>query len=236
MNHQYKWIAKALKENGIKNKALLQEMVDHYASMHEQHINSKSADDQPNKNEIKNFILAQIKNDDLKELNSEINAIHKPTKKIICMSTLLFLCLLFFSNSFFVSDSEPPSQWPLEQKHSVSSEFGMRIHPIKKKKVMHKGIDIVAKKGTPVLASASGKIIETDYNELLGHFIVIQHDAIYSSRYHHLSERTHQLGEQVSKGDVIGKVGSTGLSTAPHLHFEVIKNKRKVDPSDYLRL
>jgi len=118
-------------------------------------------------------------------------------------------------------------------RNNVSSLFGWRIHPISGNVEMHNGIDIALPTGTEVLAAHSGIITRSEYNAGgYGHWVEISEfiesdlwfttDTIISTRYAHLSERLAVVGQEVTMGDVIGLVGSTGASTGPHLHFEVI--------------
>jgi hypothetical protein len=129
---------------------------------------------------------------------------------------------------------EPPVLYPLPESYEVSSAYGMRIHPIYKKKILHRGIDIKAPKGTPVVATADGVVEFAEREHNYGLKIVIRHDDQYQSMYAHLGEIKVKAGERITKGSVIAVVGSTGNSTAPHLHYEVVKDGKPVNPSDYL--
>jgi murein DD-endopeptidase MepM/ murein hydrolase activator NlpD len=100
--------------------------------------------------------------------------------------------------------------------------------------MLHRGVDFKAPKGTPILATADGTVEFADEEKRYGLKVVIQHDGEYKSLYAHMSEIKVQAGQQVKKGTVIGLVGSSGLSTAPHLHYEIIKNGKAVNPADYL--
>lgn len=133
-------------------------------------------------------------------------------------------------------DNQTPSLWPVKSNLQVSSEFGMRMHPIKKKRAFHFGIDIPAKHGEPVLATADGKVIEIGYQAKgYGNYIIIEHNSSLRSFYSQLSKVTISKGDTVKKGQNIGQVGSSGLSTNPHLHFEIINDGKKVDPLKYIK-
>jgi len=113
----------------------------------------------------------------------------------------------------------------------LSSSFGMRKHPILGYNKMHKGTDFAAPKGTPVMASGNGKIIKARWCGGGGNCIKIKHNSTYSTVYAHLSAfaRGIKSGKRVKQGEVIGYVGSTGMSTGPHLHYEVIENGKKIN-------
>ena len=113
----------------------------------------------------------------------------------------------------------------------LSSSFGLRKHPILGYTKMHRGTDFAAPEGTPVMASGSGKIIRARWCGGGGNCIKIRHNSTYSTVYAHLKNfaRGIKEGKRVSQGQIIGYVGSTGMSTGPHLHYEVIVNGKKVN-------
>tara|TARA_Y100000748_G_scaffold122_1_gene108 strand:+ start:93 stop:1388 length:1296 start_codon:yes stop_codon:yes gene_type:complete len=113
----------------------------------------------------------------------------------------------------------------------LSSSFGMRKHPILGYNKMHKGTDFAAPKGTPVMASGDGQIIKAAWCGGGGNCIKIKHNKTYSTVYAHLSKFATGIkkGTRVKQGRIIGYVGSTGLSTGPHLHYEVIENGKKIN-------
>ena len=129
---------------------------------------------------------------------------------------------------------DPPSINPLNGEHHVSSKFGMRFHPVFKKDKFHRGIDFKAPTGTSVLATSNGEVMQVKIHKKgYGKHIVIKHDDHYTTMYAHLDEIKVSKGQRVNIGDVIGTVGSTGSSTVPHLHYEVIKNGKAIDPIAY---
>ncbi len=113
----------------------------------------------------------------------------------------------------------------------LSSSFGMRKHPILGFNKMHKGTDFAAKEGTPIMASGDGKIIRARWCGGGGNCIKIKHNSTYSTVYAHLSKFASGIkeGVRVKQGRIIGYVGSTGMSTGSHLHYEVIENKKKIN-------
>lgn len=127
--------------------------------------------------------------------------------------------------------------YPIQKgEYKITSTFGERMHPIKKKLMMHNGVDFAAKTGTNVKASASGKIIKREFKEnSYGNVLVIEHVNGHVTLYSQLSEFKSELGELVKQGDIIGLVGSSGMSTGPHLHFELRKNDEYLNPEDYLK-
>jgi murein DD-endopeptidase MepM/ murein hydrolase activator NlpD len=132
-----------------------------------------------------------------------------------------------------------PSIFPVKKVDGVkiSSGFGMRIHPISKKEMMHNAVDIKAPEGTPVYATADGLVRKVKLNHVegkaYGRYIVIDHEDGYSTLYSQLSKYNVKEGKEVKRGDVIGYVGSSGISTGPHLHYEVMKDGENVDPAKY---
>lgn len=112
----------------------------------------------------------------------------------------------------------------------ISSPFGARRHPLLGFLRMHKGLDIAAPHGTPVRAMMDGVVAAAGRAGGYGNLIKLGHGRTYQSMYGHLSRIAVRPGERVSRGEIIGYVGSTGLSTGPHLHFEVLKNGRAVNP------
>lgn len=122
---------------------------------------------------------------------------------------------------------------PLEFSSArISSHFGWRRHPILKQRILHSGVDYAAPMGSRIYASGDGVIQRAQWAEGYGRYIVIRHNSEYSTGYAHMSgfARGIKPGVRVKQGQVIGYVGSTGRSTGPHLHFEIIKNGKKVDP------
>lgn len=125
--------------------------------------------------------------------------------------------------------------WPLETDGSVtlSALYGSRVHPVTGKTTSHSGIDIPRDAGTPVLAAADGTVEEAGFDAEDGRYVVLRHGSL-TTKYCHLQEVDAAGGEQVQTGDAIGRVGSTGQSTGPHLHFEVALDGAAQDPLSYL--
>ena len=130
-------------------------------------------------------------------------------------------------------DEVTPSGKPVT-KGWLSSRFGQRIDPKTGKKMMHRGYDFAGKTGADVIAVASGMIVRAEYQKGFGNMIEIKHPDGYSTVYAHNKENLVQAGEFVKKGQKIALLGSTGRSTGPHVHFEVRKNNKYVNPSKFV--
>ena len=113
---------------------------------------------------------------------------------------------------------------------SVSSSFGMRVHPIQGSHRFHRGVDLRASAGTPIRASAAGRVVHAGWNGGYGRQVLVDHGGGLATRYAHMSRLSARPGAAVSGGEVIGYVGSSGLSTGPHLHYEVLQNGKPVNP------
>ncbi len=116
----------------------------------------------------------------------------------------------------------------------VTSAFGMRTHPITGVRKLHDGTDFGARCGTPVRAAAAGTVIRTPTDRGYGRRVLVRHGDGLVTGYAHLSSRTVGRGDRVGAGDVVGRVGSTGMSTGCHLHFMVLRKGRAVDPASML--
>lgn len=112
----------------------------------------------------------------------------------------------------------------------ITSRFGMRFHPVLHRMKGHFGTDYAAPHGTPIRATASGTVIKAGYNSGNGNFVKIRHNKTYETQYLHMSKILVRQGQYVMQGDIIGKVGSTGLATGPHVCYRFWKNGVQVDP------
>ena len=129
-----------------------------------------------------------------------------------------------------------PAIQPVSNKNlsRMASGYGPRIHPIYKTRKMHTGMDFSAKSGTPIYATGDGKISKvTRSRRGYGNHVIIDHGYGYKTLYAHMQKYAVKKGQKVKRGEVIGYVGSTGTSVAPHLHYEVHKDGRKINPVNF---
>jgi murein DD-endopeptidase MepM/ murein hydrolase activator NlpD len=129
--------------------------------------------------------------------------------------------------------------WPLEVPGRISSFFGYRKHPITGETSYHSGMDLAAPSGTPILATADGTVTianSTDsYGGGFGYHVRIKHKDGYDTLFAHCSKLAVKSGDKVIQGQIIAYVGSTGRSTGPHLHWEIYKGGKRIDPLGFFR-
>ena len=129
-----------------------------------------------------------------------------------------------------------PAIQPVANKNlsRIASGYGYRIHPIYKTRKLHTGMDFSAKSGTPIYATGDGKISKVKKSRIgYGNHVIIDHKYGYKTLYAHMKKYIVHKGKKVKRGEIIGYVGSTGTSVAPHLHYEVIKDGRKINPVNF---
>jgi len=127
-----------------------------------------------------------------------------------------------------------PAIIPLDKSISeFTSGYGMRIDPLSGKRKRHDGHDFSAKRGTPVVATADGVVVKSLYWGSYGNYVEIDHGYGFKTVYAHMNKRKVKKRQTVSRGEIIGTVGNTGKSTAPHLHYEIKKNNKRINPKDY---
>lgn len=124
--------------------------------------------------------------------------------------------------------------WPCPASSRITSNFGDRESPTEGASSSHQGVDIGASAGSSILAAASGTVTISTYSYSAGNYIMVNHGGGVSTVYMHCSELLVSAGQQVTQGQVIGKVGSTGYSTGPHLHFGIRVNGSYVNPINYV--
>lgn len=156
--------------------------------------------------------------------------LRKKVKSISAVAATLILLLVVGADAQI-----KPVGSPLKGEHKITSKFGEKRHPLAQRKAYHRGVDYNVGMGTPIYATADGIVTETQFAKSgYGIKIVIDHKEEYQTLYAHLSKITAKEGQKVSKGDLIGYSGNSGQSTGPHLHYEIKKNGKYVNPQPYI--
>lgn len=176
---------------------------------------------------IKNSYAAELTEE---ELNTQ-KQIEEYNKKLDTIDAQMLFLAMGDGNTEFIGGE---FAWPAPGFTTITSPFGMRFHPILHYYRMHNGIDIATPTGTLIVASNSGIVTTASYVGSYGNVVMIDHGGGVTSAYAHGSEIIAKVGQKVEKGDVILKAGSTGLSTGPHLHFEICVNGKYVNPLPYV--
>jgi murein DD-endopeptidase MepM/ murein hydrolase activator NlpD len=171
-------------------------------------------------------ILKEV--DDVRRLSAYLSSAVEPVKEI---GTLL--------DSQSALLTEIPSIWPIKGGIGhISMFFGQNENPFTGQYYIHKGIDLSTyRQGDPIVATADGQVVTIDYDETgFGNYIIIKHKHGYYTRYGHMQGFKVKIGQRVQQGEVIGWIGNTGLSTGPHLHYEVHVGSDVVDPYKYINI
>lgn len=164
---------------------------------------------------------------DIRQLTSYLESTVQPIEQIGKM--------LENQSSLF---TDIPNIWPLKNGIGhISMEFGQTIHPITQQWYIHKGLDFSTwRSGDPIVATANGQVVTVGYDDSFGNNIIIKHKYGIYTRYAHLSTTRVRKGDTVTQGQVIGNIGSTGIVTGPHLHYEVHIGSDVVDPAKYINV
>jgi murein DD-endopeptidase MepM/ murein hydrolase activator NlpD len=171
-------------------------------------------------------ILKEV--DDVRRLSAYLSSAVEPVKEI---GTLL--------DSQSALLTEIPSIWPIRGGIGhISMFFGQNPNPFTGQYYIHKGIDLSTyRQGDPIVATADGQVVTVDYDETgFGNYIIIKHKHGYYTRYGHMQGFKVKIGQRVQQGEVIGWIGNTGLSTGPHVHYEVHIGSDVVDPYKYINI
>lgn len=158
------------------------------------------------------------------EYNNQVNQIEEEIKKLSATA------------SFGEDYRGGTMQWPIYGHYTITSDYGMRTHPITGVYKLHTGVDISATIGSDFTAIADGIVVKAEYNGAYGNMVVIDHGGKVQTLYAHGSQIIAQVGQEVKARDIVLKVGSTGYSTGPHAHFEVRVNGLPVNPLDYVSI
>jgi len=165
--------------------------------------------------------------DDIRKLSTYLSQSVDPIKEI---GTLL--------DSQSALLTEIPSIWPVRGGiGNIMMFFGQNIHPITGQYYIHKGIDIATyRSGDPIVATADGQVVTAEYAYDFGNYVIVRHKHGYYTRYAHMQRYIVSVGQRVQQGEVIGYIGNTGISTGPHLHYEVHIGSDVVDPYRYITI
>jgi murein DD-endopeptidase MepM/ murein hydrolase activator NlpD len=220
-----------LAESQLKYKPLQEELLDHLCCAVEENMDFGMTFQGATTVAFQRFDKGEFEDIERKTLLSIKN-------KYLIMKKLPVLTLIALLFSITVTQAiqnDPPSIAPIMGDFKITSDYGIRLHPISKIKKLHRGVDIKAPIGTPIVSTSDGIIVEAGDDGLNGLKVVIKHDEEYSTAYCHMSKINVKVGQKVVTGDVIGAVGNTGASTAPHLHYEVLKDGTYVNPSEFIK-
>jgi murein DD-endopeptidase MepM/ murein hydrolase activator NlpD len=127
-----------------------------------------------------------------------------------------------------------PTGIPMAKDYRVTSGFGIRNDPFTGQLAMHEGLDFVAEHGSPIVATAAGTVTRSGWDSAYGNVVEVSHIEGFTTRYAHLSKRLVEVGQKVQRGETIAQLGNTGRSTGPHLHYEVMRNDRILNPTQML--
>ncbi len=140
-------------------------------------------------------------------------------------------------DAYTLAENREQQQWLLPMQYRMcTSPFGNREHPVEGEEKFHKGVDLAADEGTPIVASRSGTVLKATTEETAGEYVTIDHLDGYKSCYMHMSKFIVTEGQFVVAGQIIGYCGATGVSTGSHLHFGIYLNGEAVDPADYITM
>ncbi|USB34028.1 M23 family metallopeptidase [Paenibacillus sp. YPG26] len=166
--------------------------------------------------------LAYDTQDDFAQISELINAMVSRVPGLVAQAEHLHQSL-----------SGTPSFWPTLSRN-LSSSFGYRSDPFTNKSAFHAGVDISGEIGDPIYSAGAGTVLQADHSPARGNYIIIKHPNGLQTWYMHLNRISVNVDDKVTKGAVIGTLGSTGRSTGPHLHFQVLKQNQPIDPLPYL--
>ena len=189
----------------------------------------------------KNNKLLEVKKRELEEISDKLGDIEdliglNPDVKSVDINERIDIAeLSSLQVSFFFRMI--PNSWPIP-RNTVTSKFGYRMHPTLKRKEFHRGIDIRARMKTPVYATADGLVEYAGYHKAsgFGNLVIVQHFLGFKTTFAHLNKVLVGSGEFVKKGQVIALTGNSGLSSGPHLHYEVRFIQRALEPLNFLNL
>lgn len=181
---------------------------------------------------LSDTLVSSIKVDSLNHVRDSLELVLLSTSMTYDQIEEILQCVPAESSCFNLLPSVLPVDVPLES-FRVSSPFGLRRHPIHKQFRFHGGVDVKAATGLPVKATAKGVVSQVGFDKELGAFIRLRHAFGFETVYGHLRGYCVQPGQQVELNQEIGRVGQTGLTTGPHLHYVIKKNGSMIDPFQF---
>lgn len=170
--------------------------------------------------------------DSISQLRDSLELVLLSTSQTYAHIEEILQCVPAQSIYFDLLPSVLPVNVPLES-FRISSPFGIRLHPIQKQLRLHGGVDVKAKTGMPVKATANGFVSQVGFDPILGAFVVLQHAFGFETVYGHLKGYCVKPGQSIELNQEIGRVGQTGKTTAPHLHYVIKKNGSSIDPFQF---
>ena len=176
---------------------------------------------------VKNSYINNLTNEE-KQIQEEMSMYQE---ELDLVELEILLAVLENSDTQYVGGT---FAWPAPGYYTITSPYGMRVHPIIKTFSNHSGMDIGAPMGSYAIAANDGIVTKATYSYSYGNMVIIDHGGGVTTLYAHGSEILAQVGDVVKRGDAIMKVGSTGWSTGPHLHFEIRINGTTIDPYPYV--
>ncbi|MBQ6868180.1 MAG: DUF3450 family protein [Clostridia bacterium] len=220
-------------------KTLKQEIIDHKASLEQNKADEIAVQKEleASKAELdkqmaaKNAQMNKIEDAQDEELE-KLRAIDKEEQRLSAEVKAMATKLAAQNKKDYVGGT---LTWPCPGNTRITSKFGMRFHPVLKYNKLHTGVDVGAPKGAKIVSANAGTVITSTYNAAYGNYVMVDHGGNMVTLYAHMSSRSVKKGDVVKKGQQLGLVGSTGYSTGPHLHFEVIKSGKYVDPMSYFK-
>ena len=217
-------IDKRLKTLGIRNYALREELIDHYMT----DLEIKLSEGLTEKEAIQH-IYQQMEQDQLKKINTSVFMI-KYRKKLVYCNTLFIIVLFAVLFGLTSQAQNTPYKWPVNVvKNDITFKFGKKVAINNNKIMTHHGIDLRVKEGTSVYTPDAALVTEVGFGPKRGHYVILKHSD-FITRYYHLSKTLVTEGDQIAAGDIIALSGNSGASTGPHLHYEVIKDGKHIDP------
>ncbi|MFT5682678.1 MAG: hypothetical protein ACI8RZ_003602 [Myxococcota bacterium] len=177
-------------------------------------------------------LLPPMDDDAMPDTVEQADALLSRTERLLVALRLAEPAMARQVNAERIRRQTTPAIWPV--RGLLSSGYGMRRSPVTWRYKLHSGIDIAAPPGTPIIASGAGTVVLSEYHAGYGNLIEIEHSDGVVSRYAHCSRLLVEVGAAVLRGDLIATVGSTGQSTGPHLHYEILIDGEFIDPMEFI--